>query len=579
MSIFLSLVCATIYAAPSFVFECQLGNAYKGINFMYPTDVPTYMATVREVQEGYLTHASPYLFEYKNQPTVILEYSEILLGLTMKLLKTDVVIFFKYLQFISACLVFFLIYYFSFLLLEKRTAALGVASSVMLGVGIYASLFSFRNPHLFFDLLQGHGSYFRIYSYDRLLNPLFTYIFFYAGLCALYALFKDGGKKCLLAYAVLLAVNIYMYLYFWTFLFVVSGIIFAYALFTQQKSAKGIGLSILLAGIIGLPYIYSITHLLGSSSGTDFGINIRLYLATHTPIREMSLLLSLALIVASLAYKRIFLKENHDIADAFVFTLLIAGVICSNQQVITGREIQAWHYYAYTNIPMAFLGLWYSFDVFLKKGIPKKFGQVCFIAAIIFIFFFGIQVRRCFYASQFDYYYREQKYGQVISWLNQNSEKDSVVLANSDVSTILPVMTSNNVYFSNQAATHIATAFQRREDAVLVYWYLYTRTNSLAENKAKGIKDMFMMWLYEAYNFREVCKNDPACPYYKQFDNLLAEKDNAIKSISDFRSLAFKYRLDYLLWDKSTDPEWKLNDFDFIRPVYQTGDVVLYKII
>ena len=51
-----------------------------------------------------------------------------------------------------------------------------------------------------------------------------------------------------------------------------------------------------------------------------------------------------------------------------------------------------------------------------------------------------------------------------------------------------------------------------------------------------------------------------------------------IKSKSIEESL-FSYKVDYLIWDKTKNPHWLIEDLKFLEKVFEFNDIIVYKII
>jgi hypothetical protein len=111
----------------------------------------------------------------------------------------------------------------------------------------------------------------------------------------------------------------------------------------------------------------------------------------------------------------------------------------------------------------------------------------------------------------------DQRYMAALSWLEVHTSKESVVMANEKLSNLIPIFTSNNVVWASLAPNYLVSLSRAR----------FTP------------------------------------------ENLLHSKD----FLRDIK----QYRVDYILWDKRTDPTWNIDRFT-LPILFSSSDLVIYKL-
>jgi len=173
-----------------------------------------------------------------------------------------------------------------------------------------------------------------------------------------------------------------------------------------------------------------------------------------------------------------------------------------------------------------------------------------------------------------------QTYAPVFTWLNAQTQKESVIYANQDLSVYLPIYTANNVYYNQTCTLFFMTdaEVQERfavskyfdpldEEGILKYERSIWGTryiNEYAHNQSKNkLRKIFWLKLVA-------------------YEKIPAAEIGRIKGLfedikkTDFEIVLKKYRVDYLLWDKNSDPLWQPDRFDFLDEVYNEGNFIIY---
>ena len=228
--------------------------------------------------------------------------------------------------------------------------------------------------------------------------------------------------------------------------------------------------------------------------------------------------IGLAAIIGALALVLGFnLQRKLEIKkDDLLFLLILLGTsfLAVNQQLVTGIILQEGHYHWYYNTPIFITILFFVSWQLLKKLNRKIMTSLAVVAILL-----AVSSTVLIQLSSFHYWEpivkAEQKYQPIFSWLKANTKSGDVILANDRLSELLPVYTSNRIIYHPYAGLYLMSPERRA----------YTQSYIMA----------------------------------------------------DFSRRRHQYRLDYIVWDKKEDPEWRLNLYSFIHPLYEDENFVIYK--
>ena len=325
-------------------------------------DVDHYLSQIQEVYEGNYLLSNAYLAEYKHterSPWPL--FPNLLLAFIGKSLHIKVQYLAVLMDFLLPPLIFFLAYSFLSTFSSARfIAAFGAFLLVVvphisrvdilmyLGLRLLQEGFT---PPLFHE---AHC----YYCFSRTLNPQLTYNFLLASL-----LFFSRGlvtsKNRFFGLTVLFGLmTSYSYVYFSTYLYTVlttsaiglwlgkERILFRKTVFT---------LGCILFGSI--PFWHPLLHF-SSSEMNQMAVMIK----ERTPLfrsfninAHLGEQLILTLLVCALIVYWIRKGFLPNIPGIISFALLISGMICLEQHVITGIRVQPWHYNIYVNPQMTIL--------------------------------------------------------------------------------------------------------------------------------------------------------------------------------------------------------------------------------
>ena len=570
---YLALIFALIVGlgavAPHLFFIYDLGDKYKGINVFKSSDEEGYLASVQVTSlVGGEKFPPPYLYENRNIPAAVIFLSEIILGKIVKYTRIEVVNLFLLLKFFGPFLIFILLYWLVYAITKNKVSSILAPTLIIIGMGIIGA-----RPGIIWDTILWRSPSIEFWDHIRLLNPAFSGIFFFLTLVAvLYLFFQPTIKKAMIAGS-LFGILFYLYLYFWTFVLALLGVILLYALFAKAIKLSVYTLVSLGFGIlIGLPQVFNLFVYLNKVTYGSSGIINLSVVSRHGPLFEKVVLASLTLYVLFLIY----LRKRGVLDRVFLFPLflLITGTIAVNQQLITGKVIQPHHYYFFTNLPSAYIALAVVFGYVINL-IRQKYSRYSIVAAaFLLVFAWGIGVQ----ASSYKYWapkYREyQNYGEIFNWLKQNAPRDSVIYGNDEISDLISAYTPFFVYWNGHAGDSVYPPMERKER---VYFIRMRLNNVGVQDAEKYLRDHReeIGWGFYGQYYRDLCGTYGCFP-----DEIM---DSLIEKYKDFLRQPFeqefkKYKVDYFVWDKTREPDWPVENVKFLIPVFESQDVIILKI-
>lgn len=565
----LAVLVGVLMIAPPFYFR-YFDGGYQGLDFLGSDHEDFYVAQIQEIYDGHWSFGNSYLTEGKESPYVFPPLSPIIMALLGKFLglsALDVNLITKFLfpAFLTA------IIYFLFLnFVERKGVAILMAAFIMLTQATWI----FLNPGSWLPFLsQGEflGTDKNFLSYARTINPQISSIFFFGYLLCFWKFLFDPSegksKKWLgVASAVLLGLSFYVYFYAYSFLVIFTGLMAFWFLVSRDwRSFQKVLLIFFGALVVSLPYW------------------LNFWEASHSPLyAELSARLGMVesrrfvfsrvwwgtAIIFLLAYRK------FDKFKVFILTFLAAAFIAANQQLLTGRTAPMLdHYHWYYTAPVSGAILIYLLFLYLDKIAPRWFYRAALILSLALFIYAGVLYQKVSYAASREWVLGLQRYAPLISWLDKNIQAESAILADNNLSKLIPAYTRHNVYGGGESQGFLVPESRLRHNL-----YINTFLNGVEKGEAKDYfyenRDLIIGLIFGIY-YREktgcfICAPDVV------LDELVFEYQDFLDR--DFIGELKKYRIDYLVWDKKSAPEWRLDRF-FNERVYEDEEFLVYKVI
>lgn len=561
----LAVFLGILMVLPYFYFQVKLGPDFNGI---FPTiidDESLYLARIKDIVDDHPFLSNAYLFEHKDGLPQQVFLAEWLLAQPVKLFGIDINTAHLIYNFFLPVIAFLLAYFALFLMSKSR---------------LWSIIFS---TFLFFGLFWS--------DFIRPVSPQFNFIFWLTQFIFLWLLIqrsdlKDASRSdlCFLALNILnFGLLFYIYPYYWTYYLIFFGLLAVAYFFTDRKLVSKILITAGGGFVLAIPYFYfnylSMQLPYYTETLTRLGLIFSYF---PSGLRIVSWSAAGLLVFGLFLWKKII---QLDVKTIFFVSGILASVAAVNQHLITGRNLEFSSHYNMAAMFFVVFAAAYLIGNYLEK-FPNTTIQRCIVifgglAAAVAMFYGLLDYSKKVFTVNENHVYR-QNYAAVFDWLNKNTEKDSVVYANSDISRLIPVYTTNNVFYVREA-----NLFFMSDDEVLDRFIL----NNFSEKFSRGFITENVRSIYgvryidvyghavQANKLRRLLglKIEPEIYLPEEVINKVEIRARDLQS-QDFRSLIKKYKIDYLVWDKNKNPDWEINSKIF-KSVFQSNNLIIFKVI
>lgn len=570
--VLLALVVGAAYAGPDIYRASSPG--YQGINTADATDEDYYLTVINKsyVSTGFVRN--PFQYEYRDIGNPFQYFPiEFVLGKLGAALHLSVQTLIIFVEFAFPALLVLLVYAFAFLISGSRLAALALGTTMLLGNEIVHPDGIANLAHTFLF----NGTHNEFLGYSRPINPQESSVFFFSTLFALFMLFRNPRSRWALVFSGAgLGVLAYVYPYYWMFAVVVLGVMFLYSLLMREwalaRASFGAGI-VCLAVMIPFLIVNAPIFIHGGGSALTQAI------PSHRIIVEKMILLPLLLYVLIFAgawwtrgrgtYGAWF--EAFAKKYTFILLLLVTGVIVSNHQVLTGRLMFQQHFHFFTNIPMFVLAMT-VLAIELFASAPRRWRVAAAGGTFFVLIWYTAGVQVASYRAHTEESRHYQSLAPIFTYLrDQLSER--VVLADPFLSSRLTIYTQDYAYGTGGTDTTFKVPQERVAHDYMVLLALHGVTPTTVHAYLYGHRQEVATAVSIATYWRDMCGSYSCLP-----DSMLNDIGSRYKEFYKQPLLAQlkAYKIDYILWDTKTDPEWHLAGLVQNPPVYESGDFKLY---
>jgi hypothetical protein len=191
----------------------------------------------------------------------------------------------------------------------------------------------------------------------------------------------------------------------------------------------------------------------------------------------------------------------------------------------------------------------------------------------------GVVNQQVVYRQAEDYV---QNYAPVFDWLKNNASLDQVIYTNEDLSGYIPIYTSQNIYSSGGAILSFMTD-EEVYKRFIVNHFFDTFTDDYVRSNQRQI---FGGYYVNEYG-HNLSKNKLRKLFGMETVSYIMVPDEAVQKIKilaqtiqkdSFEKEIKTYKVDYLVWDKVKNPEWKIMNQKFLKEVYTSGGIVVYRV-
>lgn len=435
-----------LHVYPDIKFLHNLGPGFKGIGFLGAGDEPTYLSRIAGIYKGDWKLANTGIYEHQNDPIIQPGWSEFILGSLGKVFGLSI-----WELDIWCTLVLPMILFILFFKLGERLSGsfrMGIIIALMIMVGYYwlspslrVILNSFSNRPLFFT---------------RPISPQFHFIPFLLSLWFILKVITTDKKYWAILAGMTVGMLFYISVFYWTFIYAgMSVYLLMQCIWGNKKEKwKCIILVYIISFILSLPYWYTVWEL---SSHPNYLESFKRLggIYTRAPIIPLAETFAILLIILG-GYLGII---KRDVKFLFLVSFAIGGMVCLNQQVITGKTLEPMHWQSYTNKIFLIMVLVISCNGFLSKWarnyLPatERFAKkIIFPLLCLLILVLGFIQQNNYYKINLEGNRQLQTMAAPLRWIQENTTKDAVILPhpyNLKRSELITTYTKNYVYISD----------------------------------------------------------------------------------------------------------------------------------
>lgn len=533
---------------------------YAGIAKESMDDQRYYLTRAEEVLDGHPFLSNPYLAEHKEEAPLQVWLPDYLLATPLGFLGLSVQQGYIAYDFIFPAILFLLTYAILFVLTRSRFVAIGFATVL-------------------------HGGLFLL-TLIRVPSPGFNFIWFELLFLTLILYIRSARRSAAVLATLSLGLLFYLYPYFWTYWVATLGI-FLLVGFCARKEVRVWGVFGILIGGLALGAQYFWTTLTASHLPYYKETLERVgMIYTHFP-SGYSIVVAATLTLVALAYMRSRQLLRFDGITLLLVSGTLAAIVVVNQQVITGQNLEFSSHYILPSIYWCVITAAYITNRLLEtygSQRPEYRRAACIglgILALVSVGWGSAAVIRIEYASTSNDRAIEQ-YAPIFSWLRTHTPKDAVVFANDTMSNAIPAYTSNNVYDSSYAILFFLSN-QEAEQRFIISHYWSTFTPAFVVDHQRSIFGAQYIDTYghnqSKNTFRKIL-HLPLVTYEQiptgEIDRIIAEA-KALQA-QPFEKVLKEYRVDYVVWDTNSDPEWKLTRYPLLIEQYRANGMAVYEV-
>ncbi len=560
-AIVLACIAGALTALPPIVAEQWMGQTYQGVHPLVVDDQLAYEARARETLDGHPTLGNPYLLEDKDVPAVGFWLPDYLRAKASQVLFGD---------------------------LHTGEVVFNVVLPFVAVLVTYAILFLITGSVLWSVVLTGYlnlGLFFLQYS--RYPNPQLTSVFLFSFLAQLMAL-RTRRIGWIAAAILTTAALFYLYPFYWTYAVVllVLGIFGSWLLARESGAHKTLSIIFVASVALGLPYLantYAQTKL-PFYRETLMRIG---FIPTRFPsgITVVALAAVTGAFLAWAWHRRIVPRTSETV---FVAAASLAGAVVMNQHVITGSNFQFTVHYTMPAVIMSVFALAYA-GVRLVERAPEKWkdyrtiGKIALVAVLVIISISSVAKTVTRMATPQPSDIAAQRYAPVLRWLDANTATDAVVYADQTLAPYIPAYTRDNVYFSPWAGVAYLSQDEVNTRYLGAHYFDASFSTSTVIANENDVFGAYYVGRYQhaatENSLRRLLHLPPVtvARYPEDAIAALVAKKKQLQQGS-FRAALGGYRVDYLVWDSTLHPEWKITRVPGLAAVYEANGIKVYAV-
>lgn len=559
-----AVLMAILIFLPVILTPFLVGDEYRGINSgIFENDEWFLMAKGKEILDGH-NLGNIFLNEGKDWYNTSQTYIEYLILAPVKILnlseKASIATIYQIYGFLGVVAAILLIYFFVFQVSGDKLLGTIIALFVLGGYNLVTN----------FRLLDPPGSDFNIYL--RPILPISSLVALFIFLNLLVKSLKSQELRNGVWAGAALGATFYIYFFCWTYALTIVLLLICIYLFKKDfEQIKKLTIIFSLGILIGSYVLLQLILINQSEVGQRilfFYQNIQSRSFVFSRIAAFPIILFLVLII-----RKSWGNKNLPL----IFAIILTSNVVINQQLVTGRTMQPFHYFLYFVTPMSILVILFMIWELINKRHAKTFLFII-LMLVIYVNLATHQYRATLGTLPMKRYV--QRYSSVINFLNKNYSLNGSILASDQYYGILLATYTKHDLFWNHFATIMNTSYDRITESFCVYAYL----NRDSRND------------FQRYFSRNIESIDDLDYYRPFFENIIEYERHKTGLERDVISAALnkkcenitsggivdvlkKYRVDYIVWDKNRNPEIDLDPLAFhLKEVLVNNSIYLYKL-
>lgn len=450
-------------------------------------------------------------------------------------------------DFIFPVVIFLLAYFFILKVTkEKRIAILcGLATVFVRDLFIY-----FPYPRALINYLFGfHIKDLDLLPITRSFHPEVSFLLFLIALYYIFSALQDGQFRQKLFAGILLGINFYNYIFYWSVLFLGLSILFV--LYFKKIHTRSTIIKICAIGIlIGLPYLILVAKFSLSPYAHDFAVR------SASPDYNLPSLTILKYLIFSLILLVLFRKKTvHVFFNVFLISALTCPILA---YIVLGRNLEGVHFLRRVFLPIANIYYFLLIYQLIKEKVNEKLmNYIIYLLSIVFIFYgFKIQFLGGLKFNRFQIFKPEEK--QLFEALNR-VEKNSVIgTINQSNNLIFRLVTDNFIYVAWPTLT-IAKTDELIERNIII--------NSLFKDQKTIVQELDEQ-IFKSSNY-----------YFNKYDDRQRTvfRKKIEGELKNLNIICGRYRLDYIVTERNQTIR---NSICFkMKKFYINKKYLVYKII
>lgn len=559
-AVILALVVAFACVAPEFYNVTRPG--YAGIP-LFGTDAEThYAARIAEAMRPAPQFGNVYL-PGGDRPYFIPALGERLTALLGFVTGQGAAATVVLAKFVFPFLVALLFYVLVFMLFKSRRIALLGATAVMLGDNLMSSAGAWA------DLLRGASRASQFITYARPVNPEVSELFLLGALLLFCIAFLHGSRprwRESAAFGALTGLVLFISPYIASFLVVFGLGWFLWFSYRRQWHLAGhLVFAGLVAGVCMIPFFLNYRALVASPLYSVSALRQGL-IATHAPILGIWLIVLLIIVIVPW-------PRRLAPARPLFFASVLALLVLLNQQIITGRALQASHYHWYIEKPLVLI-LASAFAVVLLDRLVQRawIKSVAVGGMIALLAYNATLVQAASYRTAYPEAKSAQAYVPVFTYLSTLPDRQAV-WADRKLSNLLPIYAPVAAVNSKYAEFYLADADYLSERLFLEYRLRgVSAVDALAVMKTERAdisNQIFGIYYRDQFGDYSDVPDTLLAGYAKAYAAFLKKPEEAA-----FRDLG----VSLVVWDTAAEPSWRIDRLAFAREVFASGTLRAYRL-